>query len=284
MKLFKLAAVLLPVLAFVGTAQAQQDVTATANIDWIGFYIGGNMGGRWSCTRDNWEPGIITNDPIKDPPAFTSAFYLRNCRNDGTFISGVQIDYNFQYGPWARGFGLDYDAYTGKDGNRTYADTGASPTSDGTYTFSGKNSADGFLILGPRRGYAVDAWLPYFRLGGVFTSGSHHLTARFTDAAGTATFSGDGKNYDSSGFRAGAGVEYGMVDRWTYRAEYTYMNLGKADNSVSSCSGAAATCARFGYIELDNIHNSVTASIFQWASIIGFDRGSMNARVATIER
>jgi outer membrane immunogenic protein len=276
MKLFEFAAVLVLVLAFIGTAQAQQDVIATANINWAGSYIGGSMGGGWNSTCDNRASGT----GIKGLTALTNTFYHRNWPNDGTFISGAQIGCSFQYDQWVWGFGVDYEAYSGKNRNRTYT-CEASPAPDGTYTFSCKNSADGFFIVGPRISYVIDAWLPYFRLSGVFTSGSRHFTTRFTYTPGTATFSGGG-NYDSSGFGAGAGVEYGMVDRWTLRSEYAYMNLGEGDNSVSSCRGAAATCARS--IELDNIHNSVTASIFRWAPIIGFDRGLLNARVATIER
>jgi hypothetical protein len=235
MKLFRLMVVLLLVPVFIGTAQAQQDVIAHANINWVGFYVGGNMGGGWDTACDNLEPGTTA---IKSPSALTNAFYHRDYVNDGTFISGAQIGYNSQYAQSARVFGLDYEAYRGKYRNRTYAYAGASPVPHGTYTFSffGENTADGFFTQDPGMGDAGDACFPYLRWGGVFTSGSRHISTRFGDTAETATFAG-GKNYAFSGFAT--------------------------DNSVLSCPGAAATCAGFGHIDLDNIHNSVVANIFR---------------------
>ncbi len=259
MKIFKIIAALLA-LTFVGIAQAQDDVITTSGSGghWEGFYIGGNIGGAWNHTCDSWEPGNI----VRNTPVLATAFYNRDCPSDGTFIGGVQIGYNFQYDLWVWGFGLDYEFYSAKDRHASYNYGGAVPPPNGTYTFSGKASPDGFLILGPRVGYVIDQWLPYVRLGGVFTSGSRHMTATFTDSSGTASFQG-GKDYSSSGFGAGLGVEYAMVDQWSLRAEYTYVNLGKGDNDVTSCTGSATTCARFGNLQLDNIHNSLTASLFR---------------------
>ncbi len=277
MKLSKITAVLLPVVAFIGTAQAQ-DVIATANSSWRGFYIGGNIGGGWSSTCDNWETHVPSGPTVNPLIVNTApAFRYRACpSSDGTFIGGAQIGYNFQYDQWVWGFGLDYEAYSGKDVHRSNTYSGASPPPDGVYTFSGKNDPDGFLILGPRIGYAVDNWLPYFRFGGVFTSGSRDVTATFTPAlapahpiagvptqpTGTAVFHG-GKDYDSSGYGVGFGIETIMVDHWTFRAEYTYVNLGKGDNSITTCTGSATTCAAYGDIKLDNTHNSFTANLFR---------------------
>jgi outer membrane immunogenic protein len=258
MKLFTITAILLG-LAFGGIAQAQDDVITTSGTHWAGFYIGGNIGGGWNHTCNTWEPGPT----VTSTPGLASAFYNRNCPTNDTFIGGIQLGYNFQYEQWVWGLGLDYEFYSSKDRHFSYTYNGAiTPPPNGTYTFSGKSSPDGFLILGPRVGYAIDQWLPYVRLGGVFTSGSRHLTASFTDSSGTATFQG-GKDYNASGFGAGFGVEYAMLEQWSLRAEYTYVNLGKGNNDVTSCSGSATTCARFGNLELDNIHNSVTASLFR---------------------
>ena len=213
MKLSKITAVLLLGIASIDAAQAQ-DVIATANNSWRGFYIGGNIGGAWSSTCDNWETynNVVTVNPLIAGNA--PAFRYRPCpSNDGTFISGAQIGYNFQYDQWVWGFGLDYEAYSGKDVNQTYTYNGALPALRGTYTFSGNNDPDGFLILGPRIGYTVNKTLPYFRFGGVFTSGSRHIAATFTPAAyavhpiagvptpppPVAVFQG-GKDYDSSGY------------------------------------------------------------------------------------
>ena len=57
------------------------------------------------------------NGPIVDP-VVANAFYNRNCPNNGVFIGGAQIGYNFQYNQIVWGFGLDYDDWSAKNHNR----------------------------------------------------------------------------------------------------------------------------------------------------------------------
>jgi outer membrane immunogenic protein len=262
MKKTSLSTAILAFASLAGAASAQ-DVITTSGPNWRGFYAGGNLGGAWNSTCNSWTPN--GGNGISNP-AIATAFYNRNCPNNGTFVGGLHIGYNFQKDQLVWGFGLDYDFLSGKTHNRSFTYGGASPPPDGTYLFSGKTTPNGFAILGPRIGYAVDNWLPYFRIGGVFTSGTRRSTATFTDASGTASFTG-GKNFNTSGFGVGVGVEYMLQDPWSVKAEYTHVSLGKGDNSVTSCSGTAATCATFGNISIANNHNSFTANVFR----VGFN-------------
>jgi outer membrane protein OmpA-like peptidoglycan-associated protein len=255
MKLKILSGWLLASGLITGAASAQDVIATSDTAQWAGFYIGLNAGGAWNHTCNSWTPA----GPIVDP-AIANAFYNRNCPNNGVFVGGAQIGYNFQYDHLVWGFGLDYDYWSAKNHNRSLTYTGPVPPPDGTYAFSGKVSPNGFAILGPRIGYAAGNWLPYLRAGGVYAWGSHHSTATFTDPEGTASFSG-GKNFKSSGYGAGAGLEYALPGQWSLRAEYTYVNLGKGTNSTTTCTGSAATCTEFGNLSLDNIHNSFTANI-----------------------
>jgi len=242
-------------LALIADAASAQDTTATSESRWRGFYIGANLGGAWNSTCNNWTPtGSVGN------PTITTAFYNRDCPNNGTFVGGVQIGYNFQRNNIVWGFGLDYDAWSSETHSRSLIYTGAL-IPQGTYTFSSSGSPDGFGILGPRIGYAIDNWLPYFRVGSVFTSGSHKSTATFTGNNGSTAFFSGGKNFDSSGFAVGIGVEYALADPWSFRAEYTHVDLGKGSNTTTTCTGTAAACSSFTGISLDNIHNSFTAEI-----------------------
>jgi outer membrane immunogenic protein len=254
MKLVSRSAMLLA-LTVVGATASAQDVVTTASDQWKGFYVGGNIGGAWNTTCNSWTPSNgISN------PGIATAFYNRNCPNNSTFVGGVQIGYNFQSDQLVWGFGLDYEFLSAKNRNRSFSYTGAAPPPDGTYTFSGKLSPNGFALLGPRIGYAVDNWLPFFRLGGVFTSGSHNSTASFTDASGTATFSG-GKNYKANGFGLGVGAEYLLADSWLLRMEYNYIALGKGSTSQTTCTGSAATCTEFVNTTLESLSNKFTASM-----------------------
>jgi outer membrane immunogenic protein len=246
-------------LTAVGAAASAQDVIATASNQWKGFYAGANIGGAWNSTCNSWTPN---NGNGISNPAIAAAFYNRNCPNNSTFIGGLLIGYNFQRDQLVWGFGLDYEKLSAKDHNRSFTYAGPTPPPDGTYTFSGKISPNGFAMLGPRIGYAVDNWLPFFRVGGVFTSGSHNSTASFTDASGTSTFSG-GKNFKANGYGIGGGVEYMLAESWSFRSEYNYVALGKGSTSQASCTGSAATCAKFLNTSLESLSNKFTASIFR---------------------
>jgi len=259
-------------LASVGAAQAQ-DIITTVNNPWEGFFVGANIGGAWNHTCQSWEPGAaITSGSY---PGLANKFYNRDCPNNGNFIGGVDLGYNFQFDQWVWGLKADYDAVGSKSYNRSYNYTGGVagyPIPIGTYAINGKVSPNGIGLLGPRVGYAFDQWLPYFRVGGAFAGGQHTSTLSFTPTAGTipaapaASISG-GKNFKSSGFNVGFGVDYGLSGPWSLTAEYNYVNLGKGTNSTFSCVTAKGTvppiCANYANLSLDNIHNSFTMNLFR---------------------
>ena len=254
-------------VAFAGAVKAAEPIPSDIPY-WRGFYIGGNVGGAWNSTCNNWS----LNGPATNDPALVSAFNNRSCPNNGVFIGGAQIGYNFQYDRWVWGFGLDYDQWHAKNRTRsfTYVPGVGSTFPGGTAAFTGKVSPNGFAILGPRVGYAFGNVLPYVRAGGVYAGGSRTSTATYTatgDPSPDAYFSGS-KDFKSSGYGVGAGVDFLLNDHWFLRAEYTHINLGKGTNTATHCSSAGtaagtAICAEFNSdaLELNNIHNSFNANI-----------------------
>ncbi len=267
MKSTSRVAALLALTTLAGAAYAQ-DIIATQNTPWKGFYAGGNIGGAWNHTCSSWEPG----PGITGNPALANAFYNRDCPNNGNFIGGVDLGYNFQIDQWVWGFKADYDAVGSKTKTVSRNYTAVSPTDpfpSGTYTASGKLSPNGIFLLGPRVGYAFDQWLPYFRIGGAFSSGQHNSTLSYTPVGGTAptnSFTG-GKNYKTTGFNAGFGVDYDISGPWSFTAEYNYVKLSKGTNSTFACSTAKGTvppiCTNYANFSLDNIHNSLTLNMFR---------------------
>ena len=250
-----------------GAALAQGEIPADVPY-WRGFYVGGNIGGAWNSTCNTWS----LNGPAASDPALVTAFNNRSCPNNGVFVGGADIGYNFQYDRWVWGFGMDYDQWSAKNRSRsyTYVPGVGSTFPAGTASFTGKLSPNGFGILGPRIGYAIGSALPYVRIGGVYAGGSRTTSASYTaagDASPDAYFSGS-KNFKSSGFGAGAGLDYLIADHWFLRAEYTFIKLGKGTNNATQCRTAGtaagnAICAEFDSdaLELNNIHNSFTANI-----------------------
>src|SRR5271156_5173865 len=109
-------------LAAAGGVQAQDAKP------WEGFYAGFNLGGAWNTTCNTWS----LNGPAATDPNIVNAFNNRTCPNNGVFIGGVQIGYNFQHEEWVWGFGLDYDIWSAKNRNRSYTYAGAAPPPDGT--------------------------------------------------------------------------------------------------------------------------------------------------------
>lgn len=257
MKLLHRFAALVAFASVAGVASAQGVITTASGIeDWHGFYLGLNAGGAWNTTCNTWT----ANGPLVN----TAAFNNRNCPNNGVFVGGGQIGYNFQYNAWVWGFSLDYEAWGSKNRSRTLTYSGAG-LPNGTYDFSGKINPDGFLILGPRLGYAVGNLLPYVRVGAVFSSGSHDVMATYTPtgaAAPTASFTGS-KNSSSTGFGASLGFEYALPEQWSFKMEYTYMSFSKGSNSGVNCTPAGAACNAFAGFTLDSIHNNFTASVLR---------------------
>ena len=265
MKFINRSAALLALATVVAGAASAQDVITSVQNPWEGFFAGANIGGAWNHTCQSWTPG----DTIKNNPALASAFYNRDCPNNGNFIGGVDIGYNFQYGQWVWGLKADYEAIGSKTKNvsYTYVNGGANdPIPGGTYAASGKVSPNGIGLLGPRVGYAIDEWLPYFRVGGAFAGGQHTSTLSYTPTGATAateSVSG-GKNFKSSGYNVGVGLDYGIMGPWSFNAEYNYVNLGKGSNSTFTCTANnAAFCQAYSNFSLDNIHNSFTMNLFR---------------------
>jgi len=129
------AAALLALTAVAGAASAQ-DVIATVQNPWEGFFVGANIGGAWNHTCQSWEPG----PNITSNATLSNAFYNRNCPNNRNFIGGVDLGYNFQIDQWVWGLKADYDAVASKNYNRAYSYTPTSATDPfpaGTYSAGG---------------------------------------------------------------------------------------------------------------------------------------------------
>ncbi len=244
---FAMAAMLTFVL-MAGVASAQ---SATP---WDGFYLGASVGGENTnvCSRS-----VLTGMNI-DPA--TSTF--TGCSSGG-LVGGLQFGENFQIKRLVLGIGVDAVFSRAKDDNSTLTFTGTEPP-PGIYTLSGKLSPKEFAIIGGRIGYGGNLIFPYIRAGAVVTSSQSSTLAYMPTGttAPTASFGG-GKNFNSSGWAAGGGVEIGLNGAWSISAEYLHMSLGNGSNSTTSCAGATSACSAFTGVSLENRHNTFTANIFR---------------------
>jgi outer membrane immunogenic protein len=164
---------------------------------WTGFYLGVNGGYAWGDT--SWSStGVDTNYKVKG----------------GLF--GGTVGYNLQTGLWVWGAEGDFD----------FAQmTGSSNTGLGVCSGTGCETRINWLATGRGRiGYANwDRWLPYI------TGGAAMGAIKMTPNTGL------NETKSRLGWTVGAGVEYAMLSNWSLKAEYLYVDLGKASCSVATC-------------------------------------------------
>ncbi|HXY59511.1 MAG TPA: outer membrane beta-barrel protein [Methylocystis sp.] len=198
---------------------------------WSGYYVGVNLGGTWLSGN-----GDTVYLPYADPRyallatapggGGASNFFLlpgggsTPNGNQGGFIGGGQIGYNYQLGPsFLVGVETDFQ--------------GASVSVDGRQNFAGFypspfTPAGGFLapLVGSSGGNLGLSWL------GTVRGRLGYIVAPTLLVYGTAGFAyGDVSSFNSSstrtGWTAGGGAEWLVFpDRnWTARIEYLYASL-----------------------------------------------------------
>jgi outer membrane immunogenic protein len=228
--------------------------SAQSTPSWDGFYLGASLGGENTNVCNSSALTGMNIDPA------TSTF--TRCSGGG-LVGGLQFGENFQIKRLVFGVGADLVISEAKSDNSTLQFTGAAPP-PGTYSLTGKLSPRNFAIIGGRIGYGGDLLFPYVRAGAVIT-GSQSSTLAYIPA-GTSTpvasFDG-GKNFNSTGWAAGAGAEIGLNGAWSISAEYLHMSLGKGSSPTSTCAGAASACSAFAGVSLDTTHNSFTANVIR---------------------
>lgn len=242
-------------LAFLAFVCASRVAYAQSSTPWDGFYLGANLGGMNSKVCGN---STFTGAAID--PALDASF--SNCSGSG-LVGGLQFGENFQFSRLVWGLGVDVVLSSAKDVNSSLNFSGPAPPA-GTYLSSGKLNPADFAIVGARVGYGGSLIFPYLRAGGVVTS-SRNSTVSYVPIGTTqpiASFSG-GKNFNSTGWAAGAGAEIGLNGAWSLSAEYLHVSLGKASSSTSPCAGTASACAAFAGLSLDTSRNAFSANLIR---------------------
>jgi outer membrane immunogenic protein len=187
---------------------------------WMGWYVGANVGGSWGRARSDF--GFSSFD--------TSISASQSVTGAGV-IGGGQLGYNWQLDPnWLIGIETDIQG----SGQR------ASGARFDTVDIEGVNTnyetkIEWFGTVRGRLGYVFDRRILLYATGGlaygrVSISGTSNST--FLGTTLTSAFSNANVN---AGWTLGAGVEGVAWDpRWTWKAEYLYLDLGTLDAAASS--------------------------------------------------
>lgn len=175
---------------------------------WTGLYAGVNAGAAINDSRYLYAP-----------------FFNANGNGNVGFTGGGQIGYNWQMGPVV--FGAETDINY-RSGSGSSGSLGAS------------NSQAGYFgTVRGRLGYAFDRLLIYGTGGLAYGNTNFPTSIAGLDAFGTPrAFFGSNNSGTSLGWTAGAGAEYAITPKWSVKAEYLYVDLGrKTVNYVDGISG-----------------------------------------------
>lgn len=192
------------ILGFGGTAVAADAVEDVVIVDegynWSGVYVGVQGGYGWGDNDYGYESDRVGFD------------------SDG-FVGGLTAGANWQNGSFVYGVEADI-SYSDVDGSVL--------TNDIAPCFEEGCSAniEWFGTARARIGYAVDNFLPY--VTGGFAVG------RLEGTADIGACGGDACSYDDTefGWTAGLGVEWGLTQQISLKAEYLHIDFGTPDFNI----------------------------------------------------
>jgi outer membrane immunogenic protein len=230
---------------------------ATSAYSWAGFYIGGNVGYSWGRAASNLNADPVTVNLNGFTPFNTPGFVGSDALTPKGAIGGGQIGYNWQTSPnWIFGVEADVQA-SGEKASRSFSNAFSftAPPPNPPFPVSGIATMDyaaninWFGTVRGRVGYAWDRILFYatggLAYGGVKIAGTNTVSGT---VAGLPFLSviGIGHSQVNAGWTVGAGLEGALGDRWTWKAEYLYLDLGSMNDPdglllVTSTSGGRVT-------------------------------------------
>jgi outer membrane immunogenic protein len=229
---------------------------------WTGFYVGLNAGGTWAnSNQQTMAVGPVGVGPAWGPapifqPDYIGTFTLAasaggvNSGNNGGFIGGGQIGYNWQfYNNFVVGLEADIQGIAGNSASRTFATGSLVPGVPGTFGegFTGIHSVRGSLdYLGTVRGRLGWLFTPTLLVygtgglayGGVTLNASSVVAGVGPYAGAFISPSFGSVNFSNTqvGWTAGGGLEWMFMPNWSAKMEYLYYDLGTVTQNYALAS------------------------------------------------
>ena len=221
--------------------------------NWTGFYIGGNAGYSWGRSRNDMTFFNTATGAVIVPPA--GSITNGGFNMDGAVVGG-QAGYNWQTSNWVLGVEADIQWTDERSrGNFSCAATLVGGACLPGLTFlpagaTGTNVAfdqklEWFGTARVRAGFLATPKVLLYGTGG-FAYGSIRTNAALAGftPAGLAV-AAVGSNTDTRfGWTVGAGAEFGLVQNWTAKIEYLYVDLSNSNFVVTGASNGY----RFGLV------------------------------------
>ena len=217
-------------------------MAAPVMYNWTGFYIGGHIGGAWADR--NGHDRFDGNRCFWDGQVcFDNNDFGRN---DGRFIVGGQVGFNYQINQWVWGVEGQISAITSHDHDNPcgFFTWGTGPSAIRDHMFNCDNRGDWVATIAARLGVTFGQtgnWLLYVKGGAAFADARFGVRLRddcIWDWC-NSTFAFRDNNDTRTGWMVGVGLEYGAWGNWSWKLEYNFMDFGHRnihfDNAVMSC-------------------------------------------------
>jgi outer membrane immunogenic protein len=256
-KLFLLGMSMIAAVALGSAAQAADmplkapPPPAPVMYNWTGGYIGFHIGGAWlnGNGHDNFDRvdhfnciGLVCFDDNGLG------------HNNGRFIGGGQIGYNYQVNQYVWGIEGQISGVASHNDDQacgffTFTPVGAAVVHDSL--FRCRDRSGWLATLAARLGVAFGQtgdWLLYIKGGGAFADANVGLRFRDDCAALTAVISAicnsnvafNNNDNTRTGWMIGVGLERGGWGNWSWKLEYNFMDFGHRDIHLDNCF--ATTC------------------------------------------
>ena len=197
-----------------------------APASWAGFYIGGNVGGAWNDMRDDVFPTgcFLTSVTCGGGPALNPLRSNSVRLNGSGFVAGAQAGYNWQRDRLVFGFEGDIN-YNGINDGSAINRPVAAPLV-GNFIHSETDKMEWFGTLRGRVGMTATPSFLLYATGGLAVGQVRSASAvSFTTTPDTYTGSTDDTRF---GWTVGGGGEWMIAPKWSIKAEYLYVDLGKS--------------------------------------------------------
>jgi outer membrane immunogenic protein len=204
---------------------------------WTGFYVGVNAGWTGSWTDRAANSGTDTGGAGFGTAVSAGAIPGQATLHDNGFVGGGQIGFDWQFdATWVAGIEADFDGMSSK--SSVAIPSVAIPVPGGaiippiTTTYS--RELDSVGTVRARLGYLSSATLLWYATGGLAYGetkfGTGAACQLWVPPCGPTTVSSSSMAF---GWTFGGGVEWQFAPAWTLRAEYLYIDLGTATNTLT---------------------------------------------------
>lgn len=201
--------------------------------DWTGWYFGANAGYAWG--RSSTSSPLGEEGDYLYLPTVVNDINAQSARtvNSRGWTGGFQLGYNAQINNFVFGIETDLNAFHLK-GNTTanpyftgYPGPGVPPT------YSNSVQTNWLFTARGRLGFTVNPTMLVYATGGLAVTDLKYIHSY---AEGTTVGSPHGTELSTAsktkaGFVIGGGLEYALMNHWSVKAEYLYVNFGNVTST-----------------------------------------------------